>query len=76
MVNLLIANGADVNAQDFEDYTPLHNAAWNGHLEIVKTLVNQGANINLASYDGSTPYSCTRKHPEVREFLEVLGARE
>jgi ankyrin repeat protein len=74
MVNLLIARGADVNSQDFEDYTPLHNAAWNGHLGIVKMLVNQGADINLASYDGNTPLSCTKKHPEVRKFLEISGA--
>jgi len=26
--------------------TPLHNAAWNGHLSVVEYLVNQKADIN------------------------------
>jgi ankyrin repeat protein len=52
----------------------LHNAAWNGHLESVELLVDKGADINLAAYDGRTAYHCARSSPEVATFLERLGA--
>jgi len=43
MVRLLLANGADVNARDREDATPLHYALQNGHGAIAKILVDAGA---------------------------------
>ena len=40
-----LANGVDVNQQDDEGYSALHAAAENGYLEIVKLLVESGADI-------------------------------
>ena len=42
IVKLLIANGADVQANDND---ALRDAAENGHYEIVKLLIANGANI-------------------------------
>ncbi|MEU9805004.1 ankyrin repeat domain-containing protein [Mycobacterium sp. NPDC050853] len=51
----LIANGADVNARDNEDWTPLHAAAREDSPEVVKLLLDSGADINAINGRGQTP---------------------
>lgn len=48
---LIEEEGYDVNDQDNAGNTPLHEAALNGHLSIVKLLVKHGADVNRQSYD-------------------------
>jgi ankyrin repeat protein len=38
MADLLIAQGADVNAIDSEKHTPLHDAIINGHKDVVELI--------------------------------------
>ena len=40
-----LAQGTDVNSVDNEGYSALHAAAENGYLEVVKYLVEKGANV-------------------------------
>ena len=40
---------------DWFGWTPLHHAAWYGHDEIVKLLLNSGANKDIMSLDNVTP---------------------
>lgn len=54
---LLIAHGADVNAQDLKDgNTPLHNLVWLGEAgkEIVELLIDRGADITATNNHGQT----------------------
>jgi ankyrin repeat protein len=52
---LLIDNGADVNAKDTEDSTPLQSAAFSGSLMTMKLLVSEGAKLTTRDKEGSTP---------------------
>ena len=56
----LVANGADVNVTVinsplaiYDDYTPIHFAAWTGNLDLVKALVAKGANLNSQGKNGA-----------------------
>jgi hypothetical protein len=53
-VAYLVRAGANVNVQANYGHTPLYLAALNGHLLVVKYLVNHGADIHL-SRQGKTP---------------------
>jgi len=55
-VEAMIQNGADINQQDEQGWTPLNFAAGNGDLSLVKLLVNHGADIFKAGRDRRTPY--------------------
>eukprot|EP00938_MAST-03A_sp_MAST-3A-sp1_P003396 g3396.t1 len=39
------ANGADVNAVEYIEYTALHNAAQKGHVYVVKVLIQNSADV-------------------------------
>ena len=49
----LIAKGADVNIQAFDDYTPLHQAAFRGNLKTAKLLIDHGADVNFRGRIGT-----------------------
>jgi ankyrin repeat protein len=55
----LVSNGADVNVKYIDGWTPLHSAVMWNHIDIVKILINYGANINskadaIYDYDYNT----------------------
>ena len=56
MMKVLVEFGADVNAADSEQWTPLHAAATCGHLHLVKFLIDNGANLLAVNGDGNMPY--------------------
>ncbi len=45
-VEILIANGADVDARDVNGFTPLHLAIQEGNIDVAKVLINNGADVN------------------------------
>ena len=56
IAEVLITNGADLNAKDLlDDSTPLHWAAQFDQKEIVELLIAEGAAVNAKNMDGETP---------------------
>jgi prolyl 4-hydroxylase len=68
-----------VNAKDENGWTPLHEGARGGHLEVVKLLVENGADLSARTAgDGGTALWWAKQtydedHPVV-QFLEEIGA--
>ena len=54
ITKILIDNGANVDAKDNDDWTPLHIAV-NKTTDIVKVLLENGAQIDTKNKDGDTP---------------------
>ena len=54
IVKLLIDNGADIDVQDKNGWTPLMIASMNANFEVVKTLTKEGANKGIEDAEGKT----------------------
>ena len=70
----------DFNITDYDKRTPLHLSASEGHIDIVKYLVNE-KNVNIKVKDrwGNTPLSEaqngeTKNHKDIVEFLKSVNA--
>jgi ankyrin repeat protein len=75
IVELFIAEGADVDAKDDKGYTPLHWAARNGHKEIAELLIAKGADVNAKADGGRTPLDMAKLHPETADLLRKHGGK-
>ena len=72
----MIKAGADVNAQDNYDWTPLHYASALNFPQVVKLLVDNGADLEARDRDGKTPGDLVvrNKNPFIRDqILSILG---
>ena len=81
IANLLINNGADVNAVTDNGVTPLHTSAGLGHKEIAELLIAKGANVNakvaLGPKQGLTALDAAieRNHPKIADLLRKHGGK-
>ena len=76
--------GADANARDFEGYNPVHNAASRGDVELIRYLVEKGADVTAVSRRNQTTADMANS-PSTRapipvyldaiELLESLGSK-
>lgn len=75
---LIEQEGYDVNDQDNAGNTALHEAALNGHLDIVKLLIKNGADVNMQSFEmfKDTPLidASANGHLDVVKYLLSHGA--
>ena len=73
----MLACGADPNWCNTY-WTRLQDAVREGHTEVVRLLLEKGADPNLASRDGTTPleHALYWKHNAIAEVLRRHGARE
>ena len=72
MVSLLVAQDADVNVAQHGGWTPLHQAASHGDEQMVKFLLESGADPSLESDDGRTAADMAREN----KFGQVAGLLE
>ena len=78
-VKLLLTNGAEVDVQGtLEGFTALMTAAAEGQVEVVRQLLDHGADRSLEDEDGDTALTFARQngHTEVVALLEKAAARE
>jgi ankyrin repeat protein len=75
-VQLLIANGADINSRDQYGQTPLERAAFAGHIKVVELLIAKGAEVNTKNQSGRTPLhvSALRGYRDIAQSLIATGA--
>ncbi|MDE0806534.1 MAG: ankyrin repeat domain-containing protein [Longimicrobiales bacterium] len=73
--------GLDVDARDYQGYTAMHHAASRGDTEMIRYLVEKGADVMVVSREGQTtadmangPYQRTQPYPEAIALLESLGS--
>ena len=71
IVQILLENGAHVDALNGKDATPLHLAAGEGKHEIAQLLLNYGAPLDLRDFAGRTAlmYAVSKQHSKVAELL-------
>lgn len=79
---LVEENGADVNLRDANGYTPLHHAASRGDDEMVRYLIEKGADVTVVSRKGQTtadmangPIQRVFPFPSTIAILVDLGAK-
>ena len=76
IAELLLQNGAKVDARDKGRYTPLLLAAYHGQFEIAKLLLDNGADVNAKDEEQSTPLhlAAYNGHAQIVELLLKHGA--
>jgi hypothetical protein len=77
VVRLMIAHDADPNAPGLLGCTPLHFAADHGRIEIVRLLIELGANVEVKDDKGRTLLDVAREeqHEEIIKLLPEHGAK-
>jgi hypothetical protein len=74
---LLSIRNINVNVKDdWNGWTPLDYAAWKGHIEIARLLLQNGADVNVRSNGGWTPlyWAAYHGHVDILHLLVENGA--
>ena len=76
IAELLLQNGAEINAADQNGDTALHFAIANDMIKMVKLLIKHGANVNVGDTDLQSPLHLSAKmgHKEITQILIRSGA--
>lgn len=59
-----------------EGETPLHTACSNGHVDVVKYLVEHGADCSIHNRAGETPIDQAKSHPKILQYLNERESHE
>ena len=72
IVRWLLNHGADVNAQGFYGFTPLHIAAIYGHLQASRMLIENNADIHIKDVFGMTPLHAAAGSYDHRNHMDIM----
>jgi ankyrin repeat protein len=73
MVKLLLRHGADVNARDRLNWTPLHYAAFTGtNPRAILLLLRSGADTAAENSDGRTPAMVARYNRRPQDIVLLI----
>jgi len=74
VVEFLLSKGAEVNVKNIDGDSPLIDAVENGHLPVIKLLLQNGANARQANTKGYEPSELAKKdddnYEEIKELLD------
>ena len=78
VMDILFQNGADPNKMDFIKKTPLNSAALVDNVEVIKYLLEHGADPDIRDDRHMTAYgwACALGHDETRKLLEPVTVEE
>ena len=71
-VRALLEAGADVNARDTQERTPLMGASSKNDVRVVKFLIQSGAHVNVRNKDGRTALMIASEQEEI-DVLSQAG---
>jgi pectate lyase len=74
ITNMLLAEGAEVNAKDIDGDTPLHYAVRTGRRHIAELLITREADVNVENNEGQTPIDVAlqrRRWSIVRDLIDA-----
>ena len=69
-----LANGTDVNSADDEGYSALHAAAENGYLDVVKLLVEKGADVQHKTQYTALELAEMAGHDDIVAYFKSIEA--
>lgn len=74
IIEMLLKNGANVNARQLQGITPLYSAAHNGNLALIKLLIQHKAEPGVVTEGGKIPAEMAKEmgFTEVENFLNDL----
>jgi tetratricopeptide (TPR) repeat protein len=73
LVKKLTAQGGNVNAQGFENRTPLMYSLFSRDIGLVGYLLDKGARVNVATHDGLTPLDVAISNsPQSGQLVDLL----
>lgn len=71
-IKLLISKGANVNATDSSNETPIYTHITYGHFDAVKTLTEAGTNLNQKENSGKTPLEYCEKFGKDKKICQLI----
>jgi ankyrin repeat protein len=76
LIDTLLKNGCDINAQDYTGASPLHYAALYGNTSLTILLLKRGAKVDATDRHGNTPLHFARGVDTVSALLKAGASKE